>query len=492
MMLVKFLVLLVAGGLAAENGTASVLQRACKAAQDSLGADQVDTSPLNQTIVEDNWSLSCLAEPYCIILPRNARAISTAIQIIAYFNASFAVRAGGHSPNPGWSSVDKGGILVDLQYMNKVSLTSDSNVASVGPGARWGDVMKVVNKRNVSVVGTRAPDVGVGGSLLGGGYFYLSGYGLATDNVKSFEIVLSSGKIANANAHENDDLFWALKGGGPNFGIVTRYDLNTIPVNKIWYKVLSYPTDQAMNVLDAVAKWQLEGGSSDPKGNIIFYIGLDSILLGLVYAEPLAGQPSCFASFNKLAPVTVAVPATNGTFTSLNVIAESSVSNATIRHDYRGVSSLVDAQLYKDVYKFWLEKAKAVYNTTGSKQTFAIQHVPSSIAEHGARQGGNPMGIPQQTHQWWTTLVDWTDESADGLVRSVAIETTAYWQRLSQERGLDVSYIYMNDAARDQDPIATYGGANVQTLKEIAAKYDPGQVFQRLQNDGFLLYKVRT
>lgn len=75
-------------------------------------------------------------------------------------------------------------------------------------------------------------------------------------------------------------------------------------------------------------------------------------------------------------------------------------------------------------------------------------------------------------------------------MRSVAIETVSYWQEISQERGLNVSHVYMNDAARDQDPIATYGSENVQRLKEIAAKYDPRQVFQRLQNDGFLLYKI--
>lgn len=62
---------------------------------------------------------------------------------------------------------------------------------------------------------------------------------------------------------------------------------------------------------------------------------------------------------------------------------------------------------------------------------------------------------------------------------------------VSQERGLNVSHIYMNDAARDQDPLATYGSDNVQRLKEVAAIYDPGQVFQNLQNDGFLLRSVQ-
>lgn len=86
--------------------------------------------------------------------------------------------------------------------------------------------------------------------------------------------------------------------------------------------------------------------------------------------------------------------------------------------------------------------------------------------------------------------MDWTDEKDDDLVRSVAIETTETWKRLGQERGLYVPFTYMNDAARDQNPIASYGPENVDRLKKIARKYDPNQLFQKQQNGGFLLSKV--
>ncbi|PHH88230.1 hypothetical protein CDD83_7806 [Cordyceps sp. RAO-2017] len=346
--------------------------------------------------------------------------------------------------------------------------------------------MALANKSNVSVVGTREPDVGVGGSILGGGHFYLPGYGLAADNVKSFEVALANGKVLNASAQENADLFWALKGGGPNFGIVTRYHLKTIPVDKIWFKILVYSANQAFDVINAVAQWQLQCGSSDLKSNILFIISLDAIILGLFYEEPLAGEPQSFAIFNSVKPVTVAVPATNGTFSWLYANIPSDGSNQRTR----GASSLVDAQLYRDVYKFWLGKAQAAFDSTGTKQTFIIQHVPGQLAKYGAKQGGNPMGIPERTHQWWTTLVDWADASKDDLARSVSIETADYWERLSKERGLHVPHLYLNDASRDQNPIASYGAGNVQQLRKIAAKYDSARVFQRLQNDGFLLDKT--
>lgn len=76
------------------------------------------------------------------------------------------------------------------------------------------------------------------------------------------------------------------------------------------------------------------------------------------------------------------------------------------------------------------------------------------------------------------------------MVRNVSIATTEKWKEIGELRGSYIDYIYQNDASRDQNPIATYGAENIAKLKEIAAKYDPDQVFQKLQRDGFLLSKV--
>lgn len=90
----------------------------------------------------------------------------------------------------------------------------------------------------------------------------------------------------------------------------------------------------------------------------------------------------------------------------------------------------------------------------------------------------------------WTTLIDWAEECDDEMVRNVSIATTEKWTEIGELRGSYINYIYQNDASRDQNPIATYGANNIAKLKEIAAKYDPSQVFQELQRDGFLLSKL--
>lgn len=85
-------------------------------------------------------------------------------------NIKFAIRSGGHSPNPGWSSVGDAGILIDLQRLNQISLSEDKKVASLGPGGRWGEVIDTLDAQGATIVGGRSPIVGVGGLILGGKY----------------------------------------------------------------------------------------------------------------------------------------------------------------------------------------------------------------------------------------------------------------------------------------------------------------------------------
>jgi hypothetical protein len=85
----------------------------------------------------------------------------------------------------------------------------------------------------------------------------------------------------------------------------------------------------------------------------------------------------------------------------------------------------------------------------------------------------------------WTTLIDWQNAADDDLVRSVSIATTEEWKKRST-----VGVLYMNDCSRDQDPLASYGAENVAKLCDVSRNYDPDEVFQRLQHDGFLLRKL--
>jgi FAD/FMN-containing dehydrogenase len=98
--------------------------------------------------------------------------VSNSLKIISFFQTKFAIRSGGHSPNPGFSSIGQGGILLDLQRLNQVVLSSDKTVASLGPGGRWGDAIATLDAEGATVIGGRIPHVGVGGLILGGLPFF--------------------------------------------------------------------------------------------------------------------------------------------------------------------------------------------------------------------------------------------------------------------------------------------------------------------------------
>ena len=90
----------------------------------------------------------------------------------------------------------------------------------------------------------------------------------------------------------------------------------------------------------------------------------------------------------------------------------------------------------------------------------------------------------------WTTLIDWDNAKDDDTVRSVSMNTTATFKQLSEQRGLAIDFLDLNDSSRDQSPLPTYGADNVAKLKAVSKKYDPAQVFQTLQNNGFLLSRA--
>ncbi|KAH5304332.1 hypothetical protein HBI18_225810 [Parastagonospora nodorum] len=466
----------------------SLARLSCEILHKNLGENVVSSNAVEQ-VVQQSWSEACWLIPTCIIRPQTAKDVSKALRVVRFFRTTFAVRSGGHSPNPGFSTLSDPGIMIDLHNLNHISINGDRSVATIEPGNEWIQVYEALDKYGVSVIGGRGPTVGAGGFMLGGGYFHWSGkYGMAADNVKDFEVVLADGTIVNANAKTNTDLFWALKGGGPNFGIVTKMQLYTVPIQKIWYQLGLYRAEQAPELIDAFAKWQNEG-ASDTRGSVGFLIGTETAFVGLFWLEP-AVKPEVFAPFYDIPQIEPAAKPINSTLIELTNLLGFVGGASSARHDYRALTTRVDAELYKQVYEFWKPRAQALHNTTGANSTFVFQPVPKSVAEAGIAKGGNAMNIPVENQMWWSSTMDWEDAADDDTVRALSIETTNKWKELGQARGSYLPHLFMNDASRDQNPLASYGQKNLQRLKQIAGKYDPGQLFQKVQNSGFLLSKA--
>ncbi len=181
------------------------------------------------------------------------RAASVADVVAAVDHArandlAVAIRGGGHSV-PGFGTVDDG-VVIDLSGMRQVSVDPGARIARSQGGATWGDFNDAANAHGLATTGGIISTTGVGGLTLGGGIGYLArGAGLSCDNLLSAEVVTADGRTLVASERENEDLFWALRGGGGNFGVVTSMEFALHAVDEIYGGPMFFEVSDAPDVL---------------------------------------------------------------------------------------------------------------------------------------------------------------------------------------------------------------------------------------------------
>jgi len=160
-----------------------------------------------------------------------------------------AVRSGGGHSVPGFGTVDDG-VVIDLSGMRAVNVDAGSRTARAQGGATWGDFNDATHAHGLATTGGIISTTGVGGLTLGGGIGYLArGFGLSCDNLISADVVTADGRSLTASEKENEDLFWALRGGGGNFGVVTSFEFRVHPVKEIYGGPMFFELEDAGTVL---------------------------------------------------------------------------------------------------------------------------------------------------------------------------------------------------------------------------------------------------
>ena len=168
--------------------------------------------------------------PRVVVRPANAGDVVAAVNFARENGLDLAIRGGGHSV-PGFGTVDDG-VVIDLSGMRGVRVDPANRRARAEGGATWGDFNAATHAFGLATTGGIISTTGVGGLTLGGGIGYLArGFGLSCDNLVSADIVTADGRFLVANERENQDLFWAIRGGGGNFGVATRFlfQLHEVP-----------------------------------------------------------------------------------------------------------------------------------------------------------------------------------------------------------------------------------------------------------------------
>ena len=213
------------------------------------------------------WNADIDRRPAVIAQCRTAADVAAAVTFATQQGLEIAVRSGAHSVS-GQCVVDDG-MMINLALMNEVHVDVDNRRARVGGGALLGDLIEAAQEHALATPVGAISHTGVGGLTLGGGMGWLSRkHGLSIDNLTAAEVVLADGRIVRADKEENTDLYWALRGGGGNFGVVTEFEFALHPVDPTVHVTLLF-----WNLEQGREFWEMVRdvvGSLPPEANVIF------------------------------------------------------------------------------------------------------------------------------------------------------------------------------------------------------------------------------
>jgi hypothetical protein len=439
------------------------------------------------------WSVQqASVDPYCVFKPASAAQVSISVLIARLSQCPFAVKSGGHAAFAGASSIE-GGITIALERINQITVSKDKKTVAIGPGNLWLDVYTTLQPLDLSVIGGRVSGIGVGGLTLGGGIsFFSSLYGWACDNVASYEVVTASGIIVTASPTSYPDLFWALRGGGNNFGIVTKFNLKSIslPGGQMWGGSRIHTADQFPAVVNAFTNLGFNSPKDPNAAQIMSFAYAQSADLeiasaDLQYAKPVANAP-IFSEY-------LAIPALqdNTRVRTLTDLTEqfNSVNPNGLRETYWTATYKLNHDLVTAIQNIFFDELNSIKDVQGIVPAVTLQVITQGMLAQMSKNGGNPLGLTAASGPYLllNPNVQWTNAADDARVIGAYSRIISRSDAEAKSRGLYEDYLYMNYASQYQAVVPSYGPANQQRLKQVSARYDPTGVYQKLQPGYFKL-----
>ncbi|MGI9822275.1 FAD-binding protein [Agromyces sp. Marseille-Q5079] len=206
------------------------------------------------------WNLAVDQRPAAVVVAAGAADAVETVRAAAGLGLGVAAQSTGHNAGPlaaqdGFDEV----VLLKMSELRGVEIDPEARVARIEPGAQWGDVVAAATPHGLAALAGSSHDVGVMGYTLGGGISWLArSHGLAANQVLAAEIVTADGRLRRIDAEHDTDLFWAIRGGGGDFGVVTALEFRLFPITEVLAGMLLWPLDAAEQVLPAWAAWTAE------------------------------------------------------------------------------------------------------------------------------------------------------------------------------------------------------------------------------------------
>jgi FAD/FMN-containing dehydrogenase len=204
------------------------------------------------------WNLAADQRPAAVAMPRTVDEVTRIVRAAAEQGLRVAPQSSGHAAVPLEGRLAQT-VLMRLSELTGVEVDAERRIARVTGGTLWADVVAAAAPHGLTALHGSSPDVAVAGYALGGGLsFYGREHGLATNSITAVEIVTADGSLVRADADGNADLFWAVRGGGGNFGVVVAIELRLLPIADVVAGMLLWPLEQAPEVVRAWLRWTRE------------------------------------------------------------------------------------------------------------------------------------------------------------------------------------------------------------------------------------------
>ncbi|KAI1158147.1 putative oxidoreductase [Nemania serpens] len=436
--------------------------------------------------------------PACYVTPKTAQDVSAVVKsLTSSANGGpydFAVRAGGHTWFAGANS-SAGGVSIDLRGLKSIDLSVDKSRVSVGPGATWDLVYGKLDPLGLSVAGGRVSGVGVGGLTLGGGISYFGPReGWTCNQAMAFEVVLADGSIVKADEKENTDLWWGLRGGSNNFGVVTRIDFRTFEQGTLWYSMninLLTEADKLIKIYaDIMAPQNYDVNASYLAGWAYnARMGVSVALNELVYTKPNGDvTPEYFKPIIELPSIPTPISGT-----VVGNMSDLAAKSATIQVPQAAqymtatVTFEPTEAMIRETYAAFNASLPQIQNVTGISWALSLEPVPPQLYTRGGVDT-NALGLTNENGRSLVVCLispSWADSAHNDQVYDAARSLMDDIVARAKTLGAYTPYIYLAYAAPWQDVIQSYGAVNVKRLQRLRARVDPNQVFTKRVTGGF-------
>jgi len=414
--------------------------------------------------------------PALIVQCTGAADVIAAVGFARGNHLDIAVRGGGHSV-AGLSTVD-GGIVIDLGPMSDVTVDAEAKRASVGGGAVWADVDHETQAHGLATTGGLVSTTGVAGFTLGGGIGWtMRKFGLACDNLAGADVVTADGRLVHCSETENPELLWGLRGGGGNFGIVTRFELDLHPLGPMIYAgPVFYPADAARDLLVAFREW-----AAETPDEVTGVVNLTSAPPLPVIPEEWHGQK--VVAF--IAASTGPVDDGAGLVRRMRDVAEP-IADLLGPMPYGVLQSLLDPLWPKGIHAYF-KAANVSGLDDGLVDRLCAVHLeaPGPQCEIHVHQMGGAVGrVADDATAFPERSMPYVVNAVTGYQDPDAGDAHRDWARAVADAAGDAATgrAYVNFLGEKEDARAAYGEDKYARLAALKDAYDPTNVFALNQN----------